>query len=442
MKKILKKVLKIFLSLQFAIGLLFIIAILSSIGSIIEQDETISFYQENYSSIRPLYGIIDFNFILFLGLDHIYRTWWFILLLLCLGFSLTGCTILRQFPLVKNSKKYFFKKENKSFQRLPFFVQVQSSYYIKEAFLTKLHTFKFSIYQKKNFLYAYKGLLGRISPILVHFSLLLILGSSTISSLYNFKSQEIIPKGEIFRIQNVIKVGALTKLPPINIRVNDFWIDYKKEKIAQFYSNISLLDNLSREISYQSISVNNPLKYKSVDFYQSDWNLIGIRVKKFSTSQIYEYPFFSLAKSEKKEKIWVTWIKTEKQNYTLLFNKVDNTFSLYNEKGEYLSKATINSIIDNTFLISDILPSTGLLIKYDPTVNFLYGGFGLLIVTTLISYLPYTQLWLQLQKNRKTKMLLIGCTTNRGKLGLELEFENILRYTEKEKIYLSRLNKN
>jgi cytochrome c biogenesis protein len=90
----------------------------------------------------------------------------------------------------------------------------------------------------------------------------------------------------------------------------------------------------------------------------------------------------------------------------------------------------------------DILPSTGLLIKYDPTVPFLYGGFGLLIITTLISYLPYTQLWLQLKKSKKKKILLIGCTTNRGKLGLELEFENILRYTEKEKVYLLNTNKN
>lgn len=430
-----KKIFKIFLSLQFSIGLLFVISILSAIGSIIEQDETISFYQQNYSSIKPLYGIIDFNFIFFFGLDHIYRTWWFFLLLLCLSFSLSGCTILRQFPLVKNSKKYVFKKESKSFKRLPFFVQVQSSYYIQEVFLTKLNSFKFFVYQKKNFLYAYKGLLGRVSPILVHFSLLLILGSSTVSSLYNFKSQEIIPKGEIFRIQNVVKIGSLTKLPFINVRVNEFWIDYRKEKIAQFYSNISLLDNHSREIKNQTISVNNPLKYKSIDFYQSDWNLIGIRVKKSSTSQIFEYPFFSLSKPERKEKIWVSWIKTEKDNYTLLFNKLDNTFSIYDKKGQYISKTTINSEINKNFLILDILPSTGLLIKYDPTIPFLYAGFGLLIVTTLVSYLPYTQLWLESQNNKKKKFLLIGCTTNRGKIGLELEFENILRYIEKEKIY-------
>lgn len=436
MKKFLQKRLKIFLSLQFAIGLLFLIAFLSALGTIIEQDETLAFYNENYSSAKALYGIIDSKFLLFFGLDHIYRTWWFLFLLLCLGFSLTSCTIVRQFPLVKNSKEYFFKKEIRSFQKLPFFVQFQSSYYVKEVFLTKLHSSHFSIYQKKNFLYAYKGLLGRISPILVHFSLLLILGATTISSFQNFKSQEIIPKGEIFRIQNVLKIGSITELPFINIRVNDFWIDYKKEKISQFYSNISLLDPLTNEIKQQTISVNNPLNYKNIDFYQSDWNLIGIRVKKLSTSEIFEYPFFSLSKAEKKEKVWITWIKTETRNYSLIFNKVDNTFSLYDEKGKFLSKNTINSIIDNNFLILDILPSTGLLIKYDPTIPFLYSGFGLLIITTLVSYLPYTQLWFQLEKNRiKKNILLIGCATNRGKLGLELEFENLLRYTEKEKIY-------
>ena len=46
-----------------------------------------------------------FNFLLFFGLDRIYQSWWFILLLIFLVISLTSCTITRQFPLVKNSKK-------------------------------------------------------------------------------------------------------------------------------------------------------------------------------------------------------------------------------------------------------------------------------------------------------------------------------------------------
>ena len=46
-------------SLQLAIGLLFIISVLISIGTIIEQDQSLLFYQENYPEIDPLFNFVD-----------------------------------------------------------------------------------------------------------------------------------------------------------------------------------------------------------------------------------------------------------------------------------------------------------------------------------------------------------------------------------------------
>jgi len=115
----LHKSLKIFTSFRFALFILGLIAIASSIGSFIEQDEPINFYEENYS--KAIYGFIDKNFILTLGLDHIYKTWWFLLLLLVLAISLITCTISRQFPLFLNSKDYFFKKKRNIFSKFTLF---------------------------------------------------------------------------------------------------------------------------------------------------------------------------------------------------------------------------------------------------------------------------------------------------------------------------------
>lgn len=428
--KISRIIRKSFLSVKFAIFLLFLIASFSAIGSIIEQDESKSFYEQNYNSLKPIYGFIDYKFILYFGLDHIYQTWWFICLLIFLGISLISCTILRQFPLVENSKNFFFKNKKKSFQELPFFIKYQLSYYNKEYFLTQLQCLNFCIYQKKNFVYAYKGLIGRISPVFVHFSLLMILGASTFSAFENFKSEEILPKGDIFKIQNLLKIGPGTSLPKLNIRVNDFWIQYKDQNISQFYSNLSLLDSYGNELNQQSISVNNPLRYNYIDFYQSDWNLIGVRLEKKINNQLLEYPFFSLSKPEKKEKLWITWIQDQNKNYSLIFQKFDNTFFVYDQKGKFVSKNTLNNLIENSFSVREILPSTGLLIKYDPSIGVLYTGFGLLIFTTLLSYLSYIQFWIS-TPNLKYGFLWIGSTTNRGKFQVELEFENLLRTIEK-----------
>ena len=417
----LHKSLKIFTKLSFALFLLGLLAIASSIGSFIEQDEPISFYEQNYAN--PIYGFIDKNFIFTFGLDHVYRTWWFLNLLVFLAISLISCTISRQFPLLINSKDYFFKKRKNSLVSLPFSVKLKNIYYLKETILLKIQSMNFYIYQQGNLIYGYKGLIGRISPILVHFSLLIILGGASIGAFKNFKVQEILPKGEIFHLQNPINVGWLTSFPTVSTRVNDFWVEYENNRIHQFYSNLSLLDNYGNEIKQQTISVNNPLRYQDIDFYQSDWNLLGIRMQNTQEKKVYEFPVFSL---NKKSKSWVTWIGTEKGTKILVFDQLQNNFLLYDEKGNFLEIKNINDEIGSNLKIIDLLPSTGLLIKYDPSIQLIYFGFGLLMITSCLSYLPYNQMWIV----NKKKNSWIGCSTNRGKIQLEIEFENFIRSLE------------
>ena len=50
----LQKSIKIFTDLKFALVILAILAISSSLGSFIEQDEAIKFYEENYRKILKL----------------------------------------------------------------------------------------------------------------------------------------------------------------------------------------------------------------------------------------------------------------------------------------------------------------------------------------------------------------------------------------------------
>jgi cytochrome c biogenesis protein len=212
-------------------------------------------------------------------------------------------------------------------------------------------------------------------------------------------------------------------LPNLTTRVNDFWVEYNNEKINQFYSNLSILDNFGNELKNQTISVNNPLRFKDVDIYQSDWNLLGIRLKNQETKKIYEYPVFPL---KEKTKSWITWVKTDSSINTLIFDQFQNTFTIYSEEGELLETKNLNEYINEKYAVIDLLPATGLLIKFDPSIKFIYLGFGLLIITTFLSYLPYTQFWvLDYSKN-----IWIGSSTNRGKIQLEIEFENLIREME------------
>ena len=116
------------------------------------------------------------------------------------------------------------------------------------------------------------------------------------------------------------------------------------------------------------------------------------------------------------------------QSYTLVFDQLQNTFLVYNQEGKFMSTQNIGDSILNSFQLLDIIPSTGLLIKYDPSIPIIYLGFLFLMITTLLSYLPYTQIWVVNQ----SKNFWIGATTNRGKIQLEIEFENFIRYIEKK----------
>ena len=418
-----KRLPKILVDLKFAISILIVIAIASSLGSFIEQDEPTAFYEENYPINKPIYGFISSKLIFTFGFEHIYTTWWFLSLLIILSFSLIGCTLTRQFPLLKNSKEYFFRKKQQSYLKLPFAIKLKKTFYLKEKILLKLQELELYIYQNKNLIYGYRGLIGRISPILVHLSLIIILFGGGLGAFKNFKAQEILPKGELFHIQNTIKIGPLTPLPNLTTRINDFWVEYNKDKINQFYSNLSILDNFGNELKNQTISVNNPVRYKNIDIYQSDWNLLGIRLLNKKTNQTYEYPVFPIKANTKS---WITWLNDDSKVVSIIFDQFQNTFTIYNEEGKLLNIKNLGETITKNYILTDLLPATGLLIKFDPSIKFIYLGFGLLIITTFLSYLPYTQFWIFEDKNN----IWIGSSTNRGKIQLEIEFENLIRNIE------------
>ena len=275
-------------------------------------------------------------------------------------------------------------------------------------------------------IYCYKGLIGRIAPIIVHVSMILVLIGTVIGSLFGFKAQEIVPKTEIFHIQNILNTGQLSIIPKTPARINDFWITYtKKRTISQFYSDISILDTNGNELKRQTSFVNSPVVYKNVYFYQTDWNLIGLRIK-YPINKIVQYPLFNNLNN--KTKIWLTWISNSNNLTSGLIIIIDNLegyCSLYNDQGQFLGNLELNENLrgaDN-FQLIDILSSTGLQIKTDPGIPIIYTGFLFLMISTLISYITYSQIWI-FQKNRQ---IFIGGNTTRATFEFELEFFNYIK---------------
>lgn len=414
-----QKFFRLLADLRFSIFILLLISLCSIAGTIIEQDQSIETYKINYPLTNPVFGILSWDRILFFGLDHVYKTWWFLTLILLFGCSLILCSLLQQLPSLKIARRCQFFRTTSSFYKLKISTILNNFSFNK--ILSRLKNHQYSVFQQKSIVYSYKGLIGRIAPIIVHFSMILILVGSIGGSVFGFKAQEIIPKTENFHVQNILSTGPLTIFPTTSARINDFWITYTKTNtILQFYSDISILDNQGNETNRKTIYVNSPLIEKGVYYYQTDWKLIGLRFQD-SNQQIIEYPLLNNFPNQ--EKIWLTWIANNQissHEIIVILDNLEGYCSIYNNVGKFLGNLELNETtnFNQQITLLEIISSTGLQIKTDPGIPLIYLGFFFLMISTLISYITYSQVWM-IQKNKK---IFIGGTTNRAVFEFELEF--------------------
>ena len=419
-----QKIFRLLADLRFAIFILLLISFCSIAGTIIEQDQSIETYKMNYPLTNPVFGFLTWDRILQFGLDHVYKTWWFFSLILLFGISLISCTFLQQLPSLKIARRCQFFRTTGQFYRLKFSTILNNFSFNK--ILLRIKNNKYSIFQQKNIIYCYKGLIGRIAPIIVHFSMILVLLGTIVGSLFGFKAQEIVPKTETFHIQNILNNGQLTVVPKTSARINDFWITYTKNKtISQFYSDVSILDNQGNETNRKTIAVNYPLISNSVYYYQTDWNLIGLRFQNLK-NEIIEYPLINVFSNQ--SKVWLTWISSNSSLNEGIITIIDNLegyCSVYNENGQFLGNIELNETINFKIPLTllEIISSTGLQIKTDPGIPIIYLGFFFLMLSTLISYITYSQIWI-IQKNQQ---IFIGGNTNRAVFEFELEFFKFIK---------------
>ena len=419
-----QKTFRLLADLRFSIFILLLISFCSIIGTIVEQDQSIETYKLNYPLTNPVFGFLTWDQILQFGLDHVYKTWWFFTLIFLFGISLISCTFLQQVPSLKIARRCQFFRTTNQFYRLKISTILNNFSFNK--ILLRIKKNKYSIFQQKNIIYCYKGLIGRIAPIIVHFSMILVLLGTIIGSLFGFKAQEIVPKTETFHIQNILNNGQLTIIPKTSARINDFWITYTKNKtISQFYSDVSILDNQGNETNRKTISVNYPLINKGVYYYQTDWNLIGLRFQNLE-NEIVEYPLINILKNQ--SKVWLTWISNSSSlnnGVVAIIDNLEGYCSVYNETGQFLGNIELNETVNfqQPLTLLEIISSTGLQIKTDPGIPIIYLGFFFLMISTLISYITYSQIWI-IQKNQK---IFIGGNTNRAIFEFELEFFKFIK---------------
>ena len=421
-------------NLKLAIILLLAIAVVSISGTVIEQAETLSFYQQNYPESPALYGFLTWKVILAWGLNHVYSTWWYLSLLILFGASLTACTFTRQLPALKAARKWKYYQKPQQYEKLALSAELEQGSI--KSLIPLLKQQNYQVWQQDHTLYARKGIIGRIGPIIVHAGMLIVLAGGMWGIFTGFFAQEMVASGDTFKIQNIIELGPFgaNQLPTDwSVKVNRFWIDYTENgDIDQFYSDLSVVSDRGAEIKRETIHVNKPLRYDGVTFYQTNWSIAAAKVQ-LNNSPIFQLPVAKLD-TLGAGNIWGTWIPTKPDMSTgvsMLIKDLQGTALIYNQQGDLTSAIHIGQSIDIDGIkikLIDIIGSTGLQIKADPGVPIVYTGFALLMIGVVMSYFSHSQIW-ALEQDRS---FYFGAKTNRAQVSFEREMLGVIEALNNE----------
>ena len=470
-----KKVARQLSSLPLAITEFLSIAGFSALGTVIEQNKGTAWYVRNYPTETPAFGFIDYPFILNLGLDHIYTEWYFLTLLAALAASLTACTFTRQLPVWRVSADWKFMDKPQTLLKMEEAESLPRAR--SEDLAERLASKGYQVFRKGKAMYAFKGLIGRLAPIGVHAGLLLTLGGAAYSGLGGLGGSVMVPEGSSFEIGQGLRRGAPFAPTPAAARdkvlVNDFTIEYLPNgQVSQFFSDLSVVDGESgREKQRKTISVNVPLRQGVVTMYQTDWEIASMRVKvgeanaqtsgdkgpapdsenssddtlagdtKADDTPSGDSLFLPMANLEGQGnfqgRIWGTFLplnpgsedqQLKKKGVSLLARDFQSV-AIYSSDGEFVGVRRPGSgrpiTVDGLqFIIEDMKGSTGLELKTDPGVPWVYAGFAGLMVTSFLSLLSHSQVWAVEEVG--SELLHVGGRSNRAKEEFKTELDEIL----------------
>lgn len=426
-KSILWKSLNWISNLYFSISLLLFLALISILGTVIEQNQSLNYYKQHYPIDKPILYFITWKKIIFLGLNHVYSTYWFLSILLLFFCSLIMCTFSTQLPILKYSKQWTFLYNQESLDKKSVTYSIHSSSFINFIYILNIQSY--FIFHKGQGIYAYKGLLGKIAPIFVHLSIIISFLGFILRMTSGWVVQEMVPSGEIFHLQNIIASGHLSVVPSILVgKIDDFFITLNDDQsIKQFFSNVSLLNSQGRVLFRNYICVNHPLKFQGMTVYQTDWQINALRLRIGDNREIVKRLDKMQANNQVNNSVWsCDLILHNGKQISIIISNFKNIISIYDPSGLLITTTEYGQwtiIYGIPILFKDLLVSTGLQVKADPGLVISYVGFLVLIISIFISYISYSQIW----ANHNARFIKFSGQTSRALIVYENELSQIYK---------------
>jgi cytochrome c biogenesis protein len=483
-----EKVWKFFSSVKLAVVLLIILAIVSIIGTVIQQNEAPEKYLQEYSQATvQLFEV--------LGLFDMYHTWWFVLFLVLLTTNLTVCTLERFPHTLKIIMAPLKPVDDESLKALPFKREITFKGGADKAearAVNALSARRYRVVEAKGAggaqFMTQKGVYSRLGVYITHSSIILIFVGALIGSFFGFKAFLNLPEGrasDVVYLRNeplwdrVMAALGIAESPVISdpqggvpamplgyyVYCNSFDVDYYVNPAgmptgmpSEYHSTLSVYDLNKQKILDKRIRVNDPLTYGGVTFYQSSYGampevrgrvVLNVRPKNEPLSAgetvvvdpggaVY---VASIDRTIKALGFSPYGVRDE-TGKVVLYQSENNEFinpavqlEIYKGKKPVYKTEILKIDQGQPFLPEDYVIKyggfwgaryTGLQVTKDPGVWVVYTGFILLCIGPLISFFgSHKKLWVRIQDRKGHTVITVAGSANRNRIGFEREFNTI-----------------
>jgi len=429
---------KAFSSVELALFLISWIAVTSIAGTIVPQGESIQFYAQRFG--EKLAIIFEL-----LNITNMYSSYWFLGLLLLLCLNLIICTWVRLPGVLAVIRKDSLKSPPRTTDDNSGAVILSSGQPTVQVETIRSALSSFSPRKSEGtageclFLHE-KGAWSRSGAYLVHISILLIVCGALVGKYFGYDAFVMVPEGSAEA--SVHQRGGKHATIPLGFQVfcRNFITEYYDNGTPKEYrSDLDILDSGKKVLS-KSITVNDPLKYKGVTFFQSSYQQMEneyklmVTMKKISAPEASETSetFFLRPSTEHKISELGTSFKILATSsdghghgpYKLQFDDRDSSpLVLTVDEREVVtierSEAVYTISLAQRF-------KTGLKVVKDPGVWIVYLGCALMLLGLYFSFfMSHVRVWIVCQRSGDgTKISIVGAT-NKNFIKLEQTKERI-----------------
>lgn len=405
-KDLSERIWNFFSSMKLGLALLGILAFVSGIGTVVPQTDVSPKEAEGVSQLWQM-----------MGFTHLYSSMWFRFLLGLLCINLIVCSIQRLTGIYRRTFKLI---PPVNLARVP-----QKNRLVIQGELAPMQQSVQEVLRQKGFRFtlseqpdhwsfiAIKHRLGYWGSLITHLSFVVLVLGALLGSLLGFKGYFMEGAGTTIPIQ-AIEVSKGTLSETFSVRVNSaedrFLPNGERDN---WYTDLSILEN-GQEVIRKTLSVNHPLKYHGITFYQANF-VNGARftaemkgqkspvVLREQKQSYYQAPGTDLY-------LVTSLAKNSPQNPNVFYQVYKGTGADLIQTGQLKTGETID--VQGTYRLTyeGLAGFTGLQVKKDPGVAIIWLGCGLLLAGLLLAFYwqPLVISGIMQYENGKRETLTVG----------------------------------